>query len=310
MEMKTKTEYISRMLNKRTKNKNYENFVINQIYARLDNPELEIITQQCVRITNSNYLNKIDNHHYLIDLYFPQINFAVEVDEGHHETIQNHYSDKERENYIKGAVSCEIERIKICEEGTQKERDFEDILSQIKKVIEKINSKIINYEAKNGKLKWTTNEDKIAQVKKNMFFDVTEKVHFLGITNVLNLLSDDRYSLYQKSVKKYDDYMIWIPVLSIKMDDGKIKTANGCENYINEDGTEIIEISKKGGCKGWGKWKRVVFLKMKDELGNRCCRFVGVFKDDHIEYDGKRQKNIYKRIDTKISFADIVGHNK
>lgn len=136
MEKKTKAGYISQMLNKRTKNKKYENFVINQIYARLDNPELEIITQQCVRITNSDIENLTvieEGKYYLIDLYFPQINFAVEVDEGHHENEQNYYSDKERENYIKGAISCEIERIKICEMGTEKVREFEDILSQIKK---------------------------------------------------------------------------------------------------------------------------------------------------------------------------------
>ena len=80
MEEKKMIKYISEMLNKRTKGKDYENFVINQIYARIDNPELEIVTQKCVRPTKSidtKNLTKVGKNHYLIDLYFPQINFAI-----------------------------------------------------------------------------------------------------------------------------------------------------------------------------------------------------------------------------------------
>ncbi|MGH4036997.1 MAG: AbaSI family restriction endonuclease [Sphaerochaeta sp.] len=59
----------------RTNKKNYENYVITRIWHKLDNLNLKPVTQQ--------YVNCKEKY-YLIDLYFPQINFAIEVDEEHH----------------------------------------------------------------------------------------------------------------------------------------------------------------------------------------------------------------------------------
>lgn len=129
------------------------------------------------------------------------------------------------------------------------------------------------------------------------------------------------YNRYQRCVKNFDIYSIWIPVLSVRLDDGTVKTANGWENFINEDKDEIIEYpsdekyNKKldtynapAGCcpPKWGSRKRVVFMKMKDDFGNSCCRFLGVFKSDHIEYEKGKQKRVYKRIAKTITFNEIV----
>lgn len=326
MEEKTKIKYISEMLNKRTKGKDYENFVINQIYARIDNPELEIVTQKCVRPTKSidtKNLTKVGKNHYLIDLYFPQINFAIEVDEGHHENVENQFNDKQRENLIKGSVSCDIKRIKICKPGTKIPQNYDDIIQQIKEMVVEIKGKISEWEKKNNqKLKWITNDEKIKGVKNCKVFDACEAIHFGGITKVLNLLPGIKHSkLYQRCVKNFDIYSIWIPVLSVRLDDGTVKTANGWENFINEDKDKIIEYpsdekyNKKidtynaptGSCPPkWGSRKRVVFMKMKDDFGNNCCRFLGVFKPDHIEYENGKQKRIYNRIATTVTFAEIV----
>ena len=100
-----------------------------------------------------------------------------------------------------------------------------------------------------------------------------------------------------------------------------MKTANGWENFINEDKDKIIEYpsdekyNKKldtynaptgSSPPKWGSRKRVVFMKMKDDFGNNCCRFLGVFKPDHIEYENGKQKRIYNRIATTVTFAEIV----
>lgn len=329
MEEKTKIKYISEMLNKRTKGKDYENFVINQIYARINNPELEIVTQKCVRPNkgiDTKNLVKIGKGHYLIDLYFPQINLAVEVDESHHEDVENQLSDKQRENLIKGSVSCDIKRIKICKPGTKIPQNYDDIIQQIKEMVVEIKGKISEWEKKNNqKLKWITNDEKIKGVKNCKVFDACEAIHFGGITKVLNLLPGIKHSkLYQRCVKNFDIYSIWIPVLSVRLDDGTVKTANGWENFINEDKDKIIEYpsdekyNKKldtykapaGSCPPkWGSRKRVVFMKMKDDFGNSCCRFLGVFKSDHIEYERGKQKRVYKRIATTIAFDEILKKN-
>ena len=73
-----KFNHLSYMFNVRTKNKKYENFVVNAIYNRVGNMELEPITQQYV--CNPNDPRK----YYLIDLYFPQINYGIVVNESQH----------------------------------------------------------------------------------------------------------------------------------------------------------------------------------------------------------------------------------
>ena len=76
--MDRKTQYIIKTLS-RTKRKDYENYVINAIWNRVANKNLKPVTQQYV-------YNNRENQHYFIDLYFPQINVGIEVDEG--STIQ------------------------------------------------------------------------------------------------------------------------------------------------------------------------------------------------------------------------------
>ena len=323
-------KYISKMLNKRTIGKDYENFVINQIYARIDNSELEIVTQKCVRpnkgVDTKNF-TKVGTNRYLIDLYFPQIKLAIEVDEGHHEDLENKRYDKLRENLIKDTVQCDVERIEICEPGTRIPQDYKDIIRRIKEVIVVIKNKIDEWEKEHkSKLKWITNEEKIENVKKQRKFDASEAIHFGGINNVLNLLLEtDRYKKFQHSGKNFDFYAVWIPVLTVRLDDGTVKTANKWENYTNGNEDEIIEYPSDekynekldtynkptGSCpQKWAARKRVVFMKMKDDFGDKCCRFLGVFKPDHIEYDEDgKQKRIYKRIATSIEFAEIVKKN-
>ena len=286
MEERTKIKYISEMLNKRTKGKDYENFVINQIYARVDNPELEIVTQKCVRPNkgiDTENLIEVGKNHYLIDLYFPQINLAIEVDEGHHEDVENQLNDKQRENLIKGAVRCDVKRIKICKEGTKIPQEYDNVINQIKEVVVEIKDKISEWGKKNNqKLKWVTNEEKIENVKEHKVFDVGEAIHFGGINNVLNLLLEtNRYHKFQQSGKNFDFYAVWIPKLTVTQDDGTVKTANGWENFINENEDEILEFpstksykkgldtykAEDGSCPSkWGKRKRIIFMKMKDNF--------------------------------------------
>jgi hypothetical protein len=55
--------------------KTFENYVITQIWSKVEDFTLYPVTQQYV---------KRENGYALIDLYFPQVNFAIEVDEFAH----------------------------------------------------------------------------------------------------------------------------------------------------------------------------------------------------------------------------------
>ena len=104
-----KLDHIAYMFNVRTNGKAYENFIVNAIYTKVNNPELIPVTQQYVKDT-------INNKYYFIDLYFPQINLGIEIDEMHHNDEKNQENDKIREDYITSAIECEIKRIPIYEE--------------------------------------------------------------------------------------------------------------------------------------------------------------------------------------------------
>ena len=73
--MPTKLDYIVRSLSRGT-NKKYETYVINSIWNKINNSEVEFATQQYVKDSEGNIR--------YIDMYFPQIKFAIEVDEWYH----------------------------------------------------------------------------------------------------------------------------------------------------------------------------------------------------------------------------------
>ena len=69
-----KYDYIKSQL-WRARNKRDENYVINRFWHKLDLPDVKIVTQQ--------YVTRPDGH-ALTDMYLPQFNLHVEVDEPHH----------------------------------------------------------------------------------------------------------------------------------------------------------------------------------------------------------------------------------
>ena len=72
--MDAKLVYLAKTLS-RTKRKDYENYVVNAIWNRINDPRLVPVTQQFIKDKEGN--------HYYIDLYFPQLKNSVECDEGY-----------------------------------------------------------------------------------------------------------------------------------------------------------------------------------------------------------------------------------
>lgn len=76
-----KLEYVARQLSRGT-NKVYENYVINAIYQKVNNPNLKIETQKEIVLDNG--------YRPLIDMFLPQLNIAIEVDERQHAGQKEH----------------------------------------------------------------------------------------------------------------------------------------------------------------------------------------------------------------------------
>ncbi|MEJ6792113.1 MAG: hypothetical protein QNK89_05090 [Lacinutrix sp.] len=83
--------------------KKHENFIITSLIHDQRLTELKPLTQHYVPLSDNNYA--------LIDLYYPQIEFALEVDESHH--LDNIDEDKKRQEKIEKLIQCDFKRFAI-----------------------------------------------------------------------------------------------------------------------------------------------------------------------------------------------------
>lgn len=112
--------------------KKHENFAVTSLIHDTRLRELKPLTQHYVPLSNSNYA--------LIDLYYPQIDLAIEIDEPHH--LDNQDADKNRQEGIEKLIQCDFIRFNV---------DDGDIISQIEKAKLHIIKKMENLKS-NGKL--------------------------------------------------------------------------------------------------------------------------------------------------------------
>ena len=166
-----KLEYVARSLSKGTK-KNFETYVINAIYQRVGNSELEIETQKYVRIQNG--------EKRLIDLYLPQFSMAIEVDEGYHSSEFQKGKDKTREGSIiqqafkySTGVTITFKRVKAFDV------DLKEIDNSINLIVDEIKEKI----KETPYLKWYYGEDRIELIKERGYIDTKDYFYFYKFNN-------------------------------------------------------------------------------------------------------------------------------
>lgn len=311
-------DHIAYMLNVRTKRKAYENFIVNAIYTKVGNPELMPVTQQYVRNPND------PRKYYLLDLYFPQINFGVEIDEGHHCNDVNQMLDEECEEAIKSAIECDEERIAIFienEDGGWRKRSYEEICGDIDAIVAMIKSRI----AAKGGVDWVTNHEKIEKVKSMGVFDIDDGVTYRTIADIYNICGGSRSSgkevknLQRAFLRLNRDFHLWVPTLTIRTELGDVESKRKYHNFLNEDKTIIEECSLKErfsearycttpeACNGCEKCNvhdtyRVVFLRARDFFGKPSIRFIGVFKPHRFINAHTRE---YVRVATSVEIERL-----
>ena len=119
----TKFDFILAQFRK-TFHKSYENYVITKIYNLLDDLSIKFITQQ--------YIKRPDSY-ALVDLYFPQFDLYLEIDEHQHKN--NITSDELRGNDIANATNFTECRIKVYDVTHQEiNNQINDFISLIKEL--------------------------------------------------------------------------------------------------------------------------------------------------------------------------------
>ena len=130
-----KYEYLINQLH-RTAYKKHENYVIGSLLHDESLSELKPCTQH--------YVRRSDNTGYaLLDLYYPQIELAVEIDEPHH--YKGTHLDKIRQQIVKNDLMCEFIRINVIEGN---------VISQIEALKMLIKNKLLKFKEENKFKQW------------------------------------------------------------------------------------------------------------------------------------------------------------
>ncbi|WP_428737485.1 AbaSI family restriction endonuclease [Sulfurimonas sp.] len=87
----------------RTAYKKHESFIVGSL---IHDPELDDL-MPCTQF----YVNRTDGGYALLDLFYPQINLAIEIDEPAHEN--NTVADNERQNIVEEKLECMFCRVQI-----------------------------------------------------------------------------------------------------------------------------------------------------------------------------------------------------
>lgn len=275
-----KRDYLVKTLS-RTKRKDYENYIINAIWHKLDNLELKPVSQQ--------YVKRNNGKHALIDLYFPQLQIAIEVDETYHQNNQE--ADKLRMDDIIAAVIEDSNSEFICLriDATQSIGSINDRINEIVSIIQE--------KACSKQLKWLTYQEELIQIKQQEYLSIYDDVSFKKITDIANNIFGKTYKDFQRSGFRVTETLyVWCPKLSVTIDGEARSVTKGWLNFLSDDWSYIDE-SKENQTEDHRialiekdynlRKERAVFAHYKDNLGINRYRFVGVYKSSGISPDNE-----------------------
>lgn len=277
----TELDYIIKQISK-TNKKNFENYVVTRIWHGVNKSDVKFTTQQ--------YVNR-PNGHALTDMYFPQFNLHIEIDEPFH--VKQKELDIKRETDIIQATNHKVVRVKIT-------NDINFVNEQIDLIIREIKS-LRKSEIENNSFEpWNLEKEFNPEFyKKKGYLDVNENPSFKTILDASNCLGQN-YKGVQRAwfkSKVYENYNLWFPKFYKNAD---------WDNKISDDGKTIFEKCKIKIKKDTyyhdsidSKIKRIVFPRCIDNLGFILYKFKGIFVIDK-ERSSPENGMVYKRIETRF----------
>ena len=296
-----KFEYILNQFH-RTWNKKRENYCIERIYNKLDNLDLQIVTQQMFR--------KSDGKIALADLFFPQLKLSVEIDEEYHKN--NVETDNERTEEIKARmerfetiIPLEPEELRI---DAGLDQTIESINSQIDKIVEEINNRIKMLPSLSWKSVTRTTDEYIMQG----CISAEDNASFRTLWDVSKLFNKGYKEGCQHSwftaIKDRKDIMVWCPKVSVSAEGYSI--TNNFNNEISLDADLIYESSKENNAafvnsycsEPYSNEIRYVFPYYKTESGEFAYVFKGIYRLN-LEETKKQSKRVWERFSTTLDLT-------
>lgn len=294
--MDYKLDYIARLFRK-IAHKRFESYAIQRIWNKLSDDQVHFVTQQ--------YFQRENGKFALADLYFPQLNIIVEVDEAQHNIDDNKILDAIRSKEITAISGAQILRIPICKDPSdiKSENDTEYTLSginqRIDEIVKTISDAVIKKRNEGKFVEWNGDFLSPEYHKSKGYFSVSE---FDYVRNI-----DDAAAIFDTIVKHRGfqrvggfiipgekNMIVWCPSANNEHWSNTM-SSDRCfirevKKNANEEERKAIKLEALNN-----KEQRVTFFKEKDALGFNFYRFVGVFEIDE-EKTRKEDCRVWKRL--------------
>lgn len=215
-----KREYLIKTFSRR-KRKDYENYILNAIWHKLDRSDVQPVSQQ--------YIKRADGRFALVDLFFPQINIGIECDEAFH--IANEEKDLKRELTMEQMLSAydetgdfELFRIKAYERIEDIEKQINDIVSSIKNKI-----RHTTFTA------WDFNDRPYNIAIDKKMIHIADRLTFRTIVDICKCFGKDYTGMQLAFFGIGHGYQLWCPKLATYHEGKHMSVSRGWINILSDD---------------------------------------------------------------------------
>ena len=262
--------YLTQMF-KKVQFKPIESYIAQRIWHQLNRLDIQMICQQYV---------KRDNTYALIDIYFPQINYGVEIDEPYHADLVQKKKDKLREYEIIKQTNITLQHINCYEQHKSKKKEFffrpiVQIHQQIDSAVAEIRKRIEQSEQNRTLLPWLSENTMTADYhKRKGVLRVQDNDSFRTTLDICETFGVS--AVYRRGGRPLNNgYFLWWPKCGHKHWTTKL-SPNG--EIITEQ--HNIQTKNTGKATSIEQPKRITFYKQENAFGVSCYRFIGVFQFD------------------------------
>lgn len=287
------SEYVIKSLSK-IKHKSWELYVVSRIVHSLpSNGSIMFVCQQCVQRPQRLALT---------DIFFPQFELHVEIDEEHHSTPTQEKEDALRLRDIVNVTSHEVRRIKAYGGS------LEEVNQQVDDLIEYILKKSRKIDLEPGKYE---NRYAVQPHRDHGGIDTKTGATFRYIKDVKQLWGYQgwhRQGSGAWNVPEEDGVekcCVWFPKLYKNEHWDNQLSADGktiTERQIKEKYTRITDID---GSESKFPHRRYCFAHSRNELGATMYRFVGVFLLD-VAKSNEAKYSVYQRVSTEVKLPQAA----
>lgn len=280
--MDEKTAFILSSFSK-IKHKKHELYCVTRIIHLLDDLDVEFKCQQLIRTGNGIRL---------VDLYFPQINIYVEINESQHFSSAAKLYDNLRSKDIYQSIGAQcIEIPTIGEVGSdlnvfELNKRIDEVVKQLQHIISKAKNspKFVSWDTKlqsqydHSNLRVLNISDNIA-VRKQVDAINLFGVNYKGWRSGEWLVPNSQKSIW---FPRFYEHNIWTNALS----------ADGSLIYEQKTDNSKIDYSVDNRV-------RIVFGRFKDHFGKTIYIYTGEFK--FLKEENSGSMRVYKRVGSKTT---------